>query len=688
MTETAVGSVATIDCTIVGRSSESTRGRGIVGLPDRIVMIACTVFVVAAFCGTLRIMFWWSFVPLLALALFAVWRFMPQAMTNDRAHRRGTWAAIGIAIAWLGINIPFASQYLDAIRDPGIYMMAGAIMAHSGGSPIDVGAAQNLASAMPGLTADFGPFVANGGNEVRLQGSSGFPALLALGYWIGGVGGADIVNLVVGAVGLVALCGLGRRCLGPFWSLLPAGLVACAMPYIYLSRTSYTEVITALLIVASATWLISAFGTRRIAEFAVAGSLAGMAGLTRVDGSLAFTGALLGLILVMIGIGRSEVDHHLRWRVLAFAVGGWIFIAAGIVDLRVNHTQYLLALGSMPTELWGATALFTGILLVLAFTPLGRDPMQYKKASPVIARSVTITLAIAFVYWMSRPLWMVNHLISAPQYVHEIAVLQAQDGLPIDGTRSYDEYSLWWFGWYFGWVFLALAIVGMCVWVYWAISRRNAAHTVILATAAVVALLYIDFVNVAPDQIWAFRRVLPVLTPTLALAAAVTARWLWKRRNRWSRSLTIVGLIGCLAGVALPWGTIFFSVEGSDQAQEIERICAAVGDAKYIAMVGNDAPPNYALTLRAECNDQVVTIKDANAFDWAALDKKANGKVAVVTYDRGAVPWTSDPLKPIDTADVRMWTRHLLETPRTTSLVVRSVWVGRLQPDGRVAFTG
>src|SRR5579862_6408574 len=110
MTDTAVRPVATIDRTILGRSIESTRGRGIVGLPDRIILVACTVFIVAAVCGTLRIMFWWSFVPLLALALFAAWRFMPQSMTNDRAHRRGTWVAIGLAVGWLGINIPFASQ--------------------------------------------------------------------------------------------------------------------------------------------------------------------------------------------------------------------------------------------------------------------------------------------------------------------------------------------------------------------------------------------------------------------------------------------------------------------------------------------------------------------------------------------------------------------------------------------------
>jgi hypothetical protein len=34
-----------------------------------------------------------------------------------------------------------------------------------------------------------------------------------------------------------------------------------------------------------------------------------------------------------------------------------------------------------------------------------------------------------------------------------------------------------------------------------------------------------------------------------------------------------------------------------------------------------------------------------------------------------------------------MWTEHLLMPPRTASLSVRSVYVGRLQSDGLVAFT-
>jgi hypothetical protein len=679
---------AMLDRVFAPRSTETGRSRGIAGLPDRIVLTMCVIFIAGAVLATFRIMFWWSFIPLAIILLALTWRFMPQSTGQTRAHRNGSIIAVALAVVWGAVQIPLASQYLVAIRDPGIYMLIGAVISHTGGSPIDITTAHSIATSVPGLSDALGPFGSTNSTDIRLQGSNGVPSMIAIGFWIAGVQGGIAVNLVIGTVGLIALYGLARRFMGPYWALLPSVFLGLSMPYIYFSRTSYTEMMATLIVVASSTWLLSAFGTRRMSDFVVAGALVGGTALTRVDGALAFSGEIVGLILVVIGVGRSESDTGLRWRVLAFAGAGWVLVGIGMIDLYYNNPRYLSDLGSMPKELWAGTALLTAVLLVLCLSPLGTRSFQYTRVVRRLSTIATAAVGALFLFWLSRPLWLIDHSVNSPPYEQAVAGLQAQDGLPIDPTRGYSEYSLWWFGWYFGDVFLGLTIAGMCIWLYFAISRRSPAQIVIIAAAAVVGVLYLDQLNVTPDQIWAFRRVLPVITPALVLAAVFALRWLWKSRRRWVRWVAVIALFGVFVGVFLPWGKIMFIVEGGGQATEIEKICESVGNAPVVAFVNQDAPANYPSTIAAICNTQVVTIGDTSTFDWKSLAAASKTPIPVVTWNYQLVNWVATPKSPTNTSVIRFWTRHLLVPPRTATISVRSVYVGTLERNGRVAFAG
>jgi hypothetical protein len=197
-------------------------------------------------------------------------------------------------------------------------------------------------------------------------------------------------------------------------------------------------------------------------------------------------------------------------------------------------------------------------------------------------------------------------------------------------------------------------------------------------------MLYLNAVSVTPDQVWAFRRVLPIVTPTLLVAAALGLAMLARRGTvrRWSAA-ALVTLSA--AATLLPWGQIFFVPEGGAQRSEISAICDQVHstDATLIAAMGTGLPPNYALTLRTICQVQTVTLNgDADLAGVAAAN---SGPVAVVTYDPALVDWVVEPQAPTVTTAVRLWDRHLLETPRTTSLTVRSAWVGELESTGKVS---
>tara|TARA_R110000868_G_scaffold43633_3_gene146469 strand:+ start:68301 stop:70391 length:2091 start_codon:yes stop_codon:yes gene_type:complete len=657
--------------------------RVVTSLPDALVLATTALFLI---CSTLAIFGWftlWAVIPIFVVSLVALRWLMPIAMPLASSGAVTAGIAVVGAAVWAAVQLPFASEYFVAIRDPGIYLLSGAAIANTGGSPLDVSAAHALAAQFPELAERPGAFAVSDDLTVRTQGNIGLPSLIAIGYILGGTVGATWVNVFLGAVGLLAVYGLARRLVGGAWALAPMAALALSMPYIYLSRTTYTEILTLLVMCAGAVWLISGFARHRSIDFIVAGVFTGSAALTRIDGALGIAGALLGFVFVLIGVGRTRADAGVGRAALQFALPTIALLGLGTLDLVLNMPRYLSDQLANSRPLWAGTAVFALALVILSLSPLGRKPLEFVAAHKPIAIGAAATLGLLLVGWVSRPFWLEMHEISKGPYQNAVEGLQLRDGLPIDPSRSYDEYSLWWYGWYFGWPLLLIAAVGLCLWLYWAISRKRAAHIVILATVAVSALLYLTFIKITPDQIWAFRRVLPVITPAILVGFAIGLRLL-AGFGKWGRiAAGAVGLVTSLS-ILSTWGQIFFEVEGSDQGQEIAAICEASDGADVIALVGPGAPANFALTLPSVCDTQTVTIWEPGALDWAELASAADGRVAVVSFDDGAVPWSVAPRTATATSEVHFWQRHLLETPRTTTLSVRSVFVGFLNSDGTV----
>lgn len=659
---------------------ESRAARTLTALVDRLPLVVMCVFIAAALCATFELMTWWLFLPVAALLLGLTWRALPHPPPTERGHLAGSAIAIGGAFVWYLVNSPFASEYLVPIRDPGLYFLNGVVIAQTGGTDIDVGGAADAVRALGDGTVSLGAFGAKDG-VVQLQGSSGYPALLAIGYWIAGLTGVTQVNLIVGAIGLIALYGLARRLMSPRIALIPPAILAIGMPYIYLSRTTYTEVLACLLLVAAGTWIASAFESRRLDLFVVAGLFIGAAGLTRIDGAVGFVGVAFGMVLLLLGtVGREKLAAVLPGALTMVSVAVAL-LGLGMLDLALNHQRYLVLLSSEAIQLWlGAAALIlTMVVLVFARRRWTLD------SSPTVTRRVAVVATVALsgllIFWLSRPLWMVSRRIG-PGYQGEVAMLQAKDGLAIDPARSYDELSLSWFAWYWGWPFLILACIGVALWLHRALVRRDGAQIIIIAMIGLAAMLYINTLRVTPDQVWAIRRLLPMITPGLLLGAAFTIEALW-RRTTFARVTAIVAMALTVVFSGLTWGKIFFSVEGSGQVREIESICTAVGDAQLVVLTELGTPPNYPATLRAVCGKQVVTLNTHEGMDLRLLAGAGSHSTAIVTFDQELVDWKTVPASPVAYTELHMWNRHLLDTPRTTQLTVRSVFVGHLDADGR-----
>ncbi|WP_294177992.1 glycosyltransferase family 39 protein [uncultured Schumannella sp.] len=630
-------------------------------------------------------MVWPIFVPLAIVLSALVVAFNRLAVPTQPWSALGALAAFVFAGVWFALNLPMASEYIVAIRDPGIYMVTGANIAVTGGSPIDVRQASQLAELSPTITEKLGVFATSSDGITRLQGSNGYPAMVAIGFWVAGVEGGTSTNLVIGAVALIALYGLARRVVGPVWALVPSVLMGASMPFTYLSRTSYTEILATLVVLAGSTVLLSALRSQRTTQFVLAGALIASAALTRIDGALAFTGASFGLVLIALGAGRAVSVSRPLTNIVAFSAAGWLIIGLGALDLVLNTPRYLSDLGSMPQLLWLGTAIVSVVLIAVSALPLARRGPWAPRTTKRVAIGGAVIVAGLFIYWVSRPLWMTNHFISHPSYQRAVEALQAQDGLPLDGSQSYDEYTLWWFAWYFGWPLLLGAIVGITLWLYRAVSDHKPEWIVLIAVAAASAMLYFNVVSVTPDQIWAFRRVLPVITPTLLIAFAF-ALAVWWRRGRVSRWLALGTLAVSGALTLSPWGQIFFETEAGSQASEISAICDAVEEIQVdvVAIASANLPANYAPTVRTMCDVQVVTVSGGSRDDLRLLADATDGKLAALTFGADALDWTATPSEATATTTVKYWNRHLLMTPRTTNLTVREAFVGSVNSDGSV----
>src|SRR5665647_573488 len=115
--------------------------RMIVSAPDRLVLILFWTCLVVAATVLTGVFSPWIVVPLLTVTLVATWRLMPDAVTTTRASLLGALNALVLALAWIALNLPYASRYLTVTRDPGFLTLEALWLSKHAGPDIPMGSA-------------------------------------------------------------------------------------------------------------------------------------------------------------------------------------------------------------------------------------------------------------------------------------------------------------------------------------------------------------------------------------------------------------------------------------------------------------------------------------------------------------------------------------------------------------------
>lgn len=657
--------------------------RLVTALPDRLLMAflwAMTVVSITVMFGV----FYPALVIVASVALVVVtWRIRPVPVRADPRSALGAAVAFEIAFAWVLANRHYRAELLSIARDPGVYTIRAWWLIHHHSPNIPIGSATHAVLGVPGAAVSSGGFPQSG-DLIKPQGNSLVPGLLAMAGWVGGGPAMLQANLVLGALGLLAVYAFSRRLMGPIWALAPMITLAVSMPMVYFSRAPYTEPAALLVTFIGLTLLWSAWRTESVGQFAAAGIAFGAAQMARIDGGVAVLGVCFGLGLVAVFAVGPALRRRARGYLLAFAVAAAAMMGLGTLDLVLNSPAYLEHQRTSLEPLFAGCLATVLVMLALSFVPLGRLRTFVLARRISLARTAAVLVVVVSVIMLSRPLWWQGHFIRDAPIKQMLQVYQQRGGAAPDGTRSYDEQTLHWIAWYMGWPAVILAGIGLA-WLAWRVLRhRDPRQLALLGTFAVVATLYLNDVNITPIQIWAMRRLLPVVVPVMTILAVWVAARISRGRPRllWISALLVAGVA---LSPALSWNQLVTVVEEGGEFAEVDAACQAITGDKVVVMGDIKASGNYLPSTRVVCDKESVYLGRATASQLATLARNwGGGDITVLSLTEQYVPWTTPPAHPTHSGNYPSWPSPIFSRPVIPDYEQRSIWAGHIQPDGTV----
>jgi hypothetical protein len=604
--------------------------------------------------------------------------------TDDKHGTAWTSAMFGFVLVWLAANFGYAAQNVFATRDPATYNLAARWLMdnptmHISTHPELFGSPTGFVAYSPGFSA-VSPQLPG---HLYAQGNHLMPIFAAIGGWVAGIGGLFRANLVLGALGLIGLYAIGRRIVGPPLALLAVVAMAVSMPMLFVSRDMYSETLMMLFLLGGTAVLHRAVTTGRRWDYLLAGLIAGSAAMVRIDSYLALLVIVVSAIAVVsiapLGQRRAAiVDAGL---LLAGAAApmtlGWLDVSklsSGYYhDQHHNISLEFLALA-------GVLALAPAVVWV-AWRPGVRTWVARPGTVRLLCRGLVAGLITVFVLLLSRPLWLTGRYA----FNHTLERWQAEAGVPVDGTRSYNEYTLYWLGDYYGWPTVVFGVVGYSLLLVELVKRRALALGGMLTLGLAMSGLYLWNANITPDQPWAMRRYVPVVLPLLLVAAVAGLRAL-AGRGGWGRPVAILfGVVAVAFPAVISW-PMRTAREEVPQYRQVVAMCRAVGSSGAVVEVDESALNGYGQTVRSYCGVPSLGLIGATPAQLQEVRQTllaSNRRLFVIsmTVDPiGFAPGVSHA--PFSIVNAQHWPNTINKPPAQISYTVRTLYLAEINPEG------
>ncbi len=694
------------------------------GVLTRLVVLVATWVVLVGFVGAVAA-YLGAWHPLVALTVLLVCLALAWRLTAGLPGQVvGGAPALALVVGVLAVTVWTGATHSEQVlprRDSASYLQATISLATEGRRPVPVDAAtiggpQTLETE--GLTLASPAFYEIGSAAeptVQPQFMPGPALWYSLPWWAGGATATFWAPAVAGGLALLAIGLLVARSVGAWWGTPAVLLVGACFPWLHTSRSTYSEPLAGLTLAAGflVLTLVAGRGEAARAErassddpdapadpeakgspltpslgraAAVAGLLVGGTSIVRID-ALRETMLLIPVAALLAARGRTWAAPMLRAAVGATLAG---FAVAGLMSWR-----YLGEIGGSLVPLVALVVLMS----LACWWLLGRARAGWALPGPVADR-LPVALGIAVLgvgaLLALRPLVMTVRQDPRDPGAMYVARMQAEQGLPVDGGRTYAEHSVEWLAWWVGPAALVVALLVLAVlahrlglaWTKGAASPLPAwGPALLVATGSTLLTLWRP--GITPDHPWADRRLLIALPLVLVLVVAAAAWGLRSRGRVVGGALAAVVLAATVVPTALAtWPHRAERIEAG-QLDAVRTYCDALGEGDVVVAVDDWAVNQWPQVTRGMCGVPALATTGRLRDDpaqvraaVAALDERvrARGGQVLLVAARGphslADLGVTDRTTLVDVM-VEEDMRILEQRPDGTTPLRVAVWAGR-----------
>ncbi|MET9796688.1 hypothetical protein [Nocardiopsis alba] len=555
-------------------------------------------------------------------------------------------AVLLITAAFAAVQIAYHAEALVIRRDPASYAMYTTWIAEYGHLPIPQ-QRELIAGDDPALSYQSLAHYERD-DVIWPQFMAGAPLALSIGYWLGGLDGMLVTTPILGALGVLTFAGLTARLVGARWAPLAALVLAICLPQQWVSRFTYSEPLAQILLLGG---LVIAFDalSRRSAltdRWGSVHTLAATAGVVFGLGVLVRIDAIRDLLPVVGFIGLLLIAR--RGQALPLLGGLVVGVVYGLVAGYGYSLPYLeyLSDSMVPLLLISGGVVFVTVVLTAALWRHGPPHTERVRWLPNAVAGVTILVMVGFAI---RPLLWPDYGHGSDFTDQWVAAVQGFEGLPIEGSRTYYDMSLYWVGWYVGLGAVLFASLGVALVLRRLTLRRDLwwmLPAMLLVWTVTTTLLR---PAITPDHPWASRRLIVLVIPAFILFAL----WFLARLTRYCeavarntgqrslmRSLPPVVVAGAVASLLVPTAaTSAAGIMGYRQdvgtVAETERLCASLPSKASVLVVDSGMAGGYMPLIRNVCGAPTAALNDHSP--------EAVERVTAAVYERGRVPVLAAP---------------------------------------------
>ncbi len=554
------------------------------------------------------------FVPVAGVALTVTLRRLPDRLRHWGVSWKTVWALVGIATGFAVLHGFTHHEQIVVRRDAASYVQFGIWLAKHGSLPIPQ-LREAFGGGDPALSYGSPAFYERG-HDIIPQFMAGLPLTLAPAHWAGGVPAMLLAAPILGAFGILAFGGLMARLMDPRWMPLGAAMLAMSLPQVFVSRSTYSEGLAQVLMLGGLCLALDSLDAGGCVDRVGKGARwrAGLAGVVMGISLLVRIDALRDMLPVLAFAGLLAAQRRPQW--LPLVAGSALGLAYGLVEGAVLSKPYLVYLAPSLVPLLVISGV--AVVLVVAVSAVLRwrgvpelGGSRWPGAAAGLVVAVMVGLAVRPLFRTARG----NY--SDPLTLEFIAAIQKVYDMPVDPTRQYYEYSLYWVVWYVGLAAVVLAVVGAAMLTRRAMRGQVPYWTLPLAVVGFTTVTTLLRPAITPDHPWASRRLAVLVIPGVIMLAV----WALPRvlgclhrlgyEPRAVRSAKVSGVVALLLPVLATSVPAIVQLKEQGEVEAVRGLCRALpprASAVIIDAKKDVIGDRYTQLIRGMCDTPAARI--------------------------------------------------------------------------------